>query len=138
MIVVDSSVWIDHFRSICNAWSAYPGRLLPAPGAGILVGDVILFEVVSGYRPSPAHEAVRRALFSFPIVAIVGIASMDLALDHHRRLRDHGFTLGLVDTFIGTCCLIHGHQLLSRDSDFLTMRDHLGLRLVDPLPPLTA
>jgi predicted nucleic acid-binding protein len=33
---------------------------------------------------------------------------------------------------IAAWCLAHHCPLLSRDRDFLPMRDHLGLELIDP------
>jgi predicted nucleic acid-binding protein len=64
--------------------------------------------------------------------AMVDFDLLSPALAAHRRLRDLGLTLTIVDTFIGSYCLQHGCRLLTRDRDFDPLRDHPCLVLIDP------
>jgi hypothetical protein len=48
VIVIDSTVWVDFFRGTANAQTA---KLRGLMGLGvILVGDLILVEVLQGFR----------------------------------------------------------------------------------------
>ena len=58
MIVVDSSVWIDYFNGKMNTASDRLDQLLGAQP--ILVGDLILTEVLQGFRLDADHRAAGR------------------------------------------------------------------------------
>jgi predicted nucleic acid-binding protein len=51
MIVVDSSVWIDHLRDHETRQVSTLRRLLSGQSTGpILVGDIVMYEVLAGLR----------------------------------------------------------------------------------------
>lgn len=60
MIVVDASVWIDHFNGINNRPRALLLRLLD-DDAELLIGDVILQEVLQGFSKDENFRAALRA-----------------------------------------------------------------------------
>lgn len=136
MIVVDSSIWIDHFTGRANRFTALLARLVAQAGE-LVIGDVVLYEVLCGYRDERAYRAVRADLAAFPIVTMTGLARFEAALARHRRLRQRGVTAAMADMLIGSFCLSERAALLSRDTGFIAMRDHLGLALIDPtdFPP---
>lgn len=65
MIVVDSSVWIAHFR----ATDLPATRKLDALDldAGLLVGDIVLLEVLRGARSASHARRIEHALRRFDI-----------------------------------------------------------------------
>lgn len=70
MILVDSSVWIDYFNGADNVRTDFLHQTL---GQGeIVVGDLILAEVLQGFRSITDFAAARDALMLFPIVDMVG------------------------------------------------------------------
>lgn len=127
MIVVDSSVWIDYFNGVDSATSGRLDQLLGSQP--ILVGDLILTEVLQGFRRDADYRAAREAMSTFPVEAMVGPARAVRAADNYRLLRSRGVTVRkTIDVLIGTFCLEDAHQLLFSDRDFEPLVEHLGLQ----------
>lgn len=131
MLVVDSTVWVDYFNGIENPQTDHLDQIVDR--APVLVGDLILAEVLQGFREDAAFEEARRALGKY---TQVGMVSPELALQsarHYRLLRQRGITVRkTIDSLIATYCLENEHELLHRDSDFDGYELHLGLRVVHP------
>ncbi len=127
MILVDSSVWIDLFNGIdTRGVMAVRERV----GRGILVvGDLILAEVLQGFRTEREAAAADAALAPFAQVAVVDERIARQAAAHYRRLRRQGITVKkTIDLLIATRCLDKDWWLLHNDRDFEPLREHLGLR----------
>ena len=60
MLVVDSTVWIDYFKGVENLQTNYLDQI--ADKTPILIGDLILAEVLQGFRDDADFEKARRAL----------------------------------------------------------------------------
>ncbi|HJU11566.1 MAG TPA: PIN domain nuclease [Candidatus Binataceae bacterium] len=129
MILVDSSVWIDFFNGIQNAETDLLDRLMPT--GWVLLGDLILAEVLQGFR---SEADVQRALSHFQAFEFRDIAGREIALEaahNHRILRRRGVTVRTtLDTLIATFCIAQNHELLHRDRDFDPFEHHLGLSVV--------
>jgi predicted nucleic acid-binding protein len=129
MILVDTSVWIDFFNGRPSPQAQTLDSLLGVQPLGI--GDLILTEVLQGFRSDSDYRAARRLLASLVPFEMLG---MDLALkcaDHFRALRRRGITIRkTADVIIATFCLENGHALLFSDRDFQPFVDHLGLQAV--------
>lgn len=130
MIVVDSSVWIDHLNGRTTGAVAVLHRLLADSRETIAVGDIILYEVLSGLQSDRAVTEVGFLLSSLIPAPMLGFDLVHAAVDNYHSLRDRGVTVNPADTFIATYCLERGARLLTSDRDFLPIRDHLGLQLV--------
>lgn len=127
MIVVDSSVWIDYFngadRAEVDHLDALLGREL------IVVGDLILIEVLQGFRHDRDFDSARDALRGFTQAPMLSPQRAIQAAQNHRKLRRRGCTMRkTIDTLIATYCIDHNHALLFSDRDFQPFVDHLGLR----------
>ena len=126
MIVVDSSVWIDYFTGAVTPeverLDSYLDQEL------ILVGDLILAEVLQGFRRDRDFEAARLALTRLEVVPMVGLNIAIRSAENFRTLRRLGITVRkTIDSLIATYCLHRGHRLLFSDRDFQPFVDHLGL-----------
>lgn len=129
MILVDSSVWIDHFRGTVTE----PARRLRAlvDRDLLLVGDLVLCEVLQGVRSEAEATLVEEALREFEVVTLVDPELAIIAAANYRYLRGRGVTLRTtVDLLIGTFCIERGHSLLHNDRDFAPMERFLGLRTI--------
>lgn len=97
------------------------------PRQRLLTGDLILAEVLQGFRSDRDLEAARQALGRLAFVPMVG---HDVALAsalNYRRLRAKGVTVRkTIDVLIATFCATHGHVLLHSDRDFTGMAPVLG------------
>ncbi len=129
MILVDSSVWIDFFRNQPTPEAEWLDRNLGIEG--LVVGDLILAEVLRGFKDDRGFNEARRLLGRLEQVSLCG---EDLAIEaarNFRRLRALGVTVrGTVDVIIATRCLHNGFRLIHSDRDFDAFERHLGLRVV--------
>jgi predicted nucleic acid-binding protein len=127
VILVDSSVWIDFFNGRESRETDLLTRLLRR--RVLLTGDLILAEVLQGFRQDRDMEAARHALLSLPYADMVGKEVALTSAQNYRLLRRWGVTARkTVDVIIATFCIRYGHILLHGDRDFEPMREHLGLR----------
>ncbi|WP_295384018.1 PIN domain nuclease [uncultured Thiodictyon sp.] len=128
MMVVDSSVWIDYFNGRQTQQTLYLRD--KADRSLIVVGDLILCEVLQGFRHDKDFQAARRLLLSFRYLDMVGQGVALEAARHYRALRARGVTVRkTIDVLIGTFCLENDFELLHDDRDFDPMETHLGLRV---------
>jgi predicted nucleic acid-binding protein len=128
MILVDTSVWINHWRNIetTSVKALRHGGLEDQ----ILVGDLVLFEALQGARDQGHAEKLNAALSSFPLVNIIGLANARAAASHYRTLRGLGITPRRnADLLIATYCIETGTQLLHDDRDFTILAQHLPLSI---------
>jgi len=127
--IVDSSVWIDYFNGVITPQTDLLDAALGQQEIGL--GDIILAEVLQGFRSQRDFERARDALLRFPIFTIGGV---DIALKsavNFRLLRRHGVTVRkTVDCLIATFVIENGFSLLHSDRDFDAFEVHLGLDVV--------
>ena len=128
-ILVDSTVWIDYFNGVDN-WQT--DRLDELLGGGSLVtGDLILAEVLQGFREERDFERARDALLLLPVLAMGGVELAVDSAESFRLLRRRGITVrATVDCLIATFCLRENLALLHNDRDFDHFAGHLGLEVV--------
>ncbi len=126
MILVDSSVWIDYFRGVPTPQTDRLDALLGSEP--VVVGDLILTEVLQGFR---SQREFNQALRLMQSVTTVQIGGQDVAIQAARNvrlLRDRGLTVRkTIDCLIATRCIEDGYALLFSDRDFLPFVEHLGL-----------
>lgn len=129
MVLVDSSVWIDYFNGTATPETEYLDGLLGHEPVGI--GDLILTEVLQGFRRNEDYRAARELLTSLAVFDLLGQNAAIRAADHYRMLRQKGITVRkTIDVIIASFCIQHGLPLLHADRDFLPFQEHLGLRTV--------
>lgn len=126
MIVVDSSVWIDYFNGIAGPATDRLDALLGVEP--VAVGDIILTEVLQGFRSDSDYEAARHLMSAVPVLEMLGERNALRCADHYRALRKRGITIRkTIDVVIATCCIENRYPLLFQDKDFLPFVKHLGL-----------
>ena len=131
MLVVDTTVWVDYFNGVENLQTNYLDAILNQ--TPILIGDLILTEVLQGFRNDPDFEKVRRTLGKFMQVEMVGPTLAVQSARNYRFLRKKGITVRkTIDSLIATYCIENDHELLHNDSDFDGYEKYLGLRVVHP------
>ncbi|OEO30948.1 hypothetical protein VW23_018685 [Devosia insulae DS-56] len=128
MIVVDSSVWIDHFRDL-HTEEVVRFRAL-APHA-ILVGDIIVLELLRGIDSEKDAVQLQRKFDAYGIASMLNPRLAYIAAAYYRSLRRRGITIRtLADLAIATYCIENGHHLLHGDRDFEPFERYLGLRVL--------
>jgi predicted nucleic acid-binding protein len=131
MLVIDSTVWIAYFNGLETLQTDYLHNMLDK--TPILIGDLILAEVLQGFRDDSDFEKARRALGKYIQVEMVSPALALQSARNYRLLRRKGLTVRkTIDGFIATYCIENEHDLLHNDSDFDGYEKHLGLRVIHP------
>lgn len=127
MILVDSSVWIDYFRSADTPQVALLDSFLGR--TPLAVGDLVAAEVLQGVKDEQEYQTVRRIFEAFAHIDLGGYELAIKASDNYRLLRAKGITIRkTIDTLIATRCIEDRLILLHADRDFRPFAEHLGLR----------
>lgn len=131
MLIVDSTVWVDYFNGVRNPQSDYLDQI--ADQTPILIGDLILAEVLQGFREDTDFKKARRAFGRYMQVEMINPELAVQSARNYRLLRKKGITVRkTIDSLIATYCIENGHDLLHNDSDFDGYEKHLGLRVIHP------
>ena len=131
MIVVDSSVWVDYFNGVDTSQTATLDALLGV--APVAIGDVILTEVLQGFRQDADYRTAKRLLTSLIVYDMLGTHQAVKSAENFRALRKLGITTRkTIDVIIATFCIERRHMLLFSDRDFTPFVEHFGLRCAGP------
>ena len=131
MILVDSSVWIDYFNGLKTWQTNLLDNLLS--DVPIIVGDLILAEILQGFRSDDDYESAKSYLSDLPSRQMGGYQVAVQSAQNYRILRKKGVTVRkTIDVIIGTFCIMEGFPLLHDDRDFDPMVSHLSLKILSP------
>ncbi len=127
MIVVDSSVWIDYFTGNDTPEADHLDSLLGQEL--IAIGDLVLTEVLQGFRADKDFRKARDLLLSFHVVNMLDTTIALKSAANFRALRKLGLTVRkTVDSIIATYCIENRLPLLHSDKDFQPFHKHLNLK----------
>lgn len=125
MILVDTSVWIEVFRT------RHPLDLEQRVDFGDVVTCLpVLQEVLQGFRDERAYRVALGAMQALPIVESPLERSLFLeAVDLYRTARRTGATVrSSIDCLIAACAIRHDLEILHRDRDFAALARISSLR----------
>ena len=126
MFVVDSSVWIDYFNG-----KPSPETNLLDTSLGkdpIMVGDIMLAEVLQGFRSDRHFSIAKNLMLSLDLVHMLNTSIALRSAENYRKLRRKGATVRkTTDCIIATWCIENGLPLLHCDKDFQPFHDYLDL-----------
>ena len=129
MLVVDSSVWIDFFRGSDEPAAGMLGELLDHGEVRLVVPDLVLFEVLRGFRHERDHRQARQLMQTLDVEDTASHALALAAAAHYRSLRAEGITVrSAVDVLVAAFCIERDYALLHRDRDYAHFEDRRGLR----------
>jgi len=130
MLVVDSSVWIDFFNARDTAARGELRRLLDDGQTRLVVPDMVLYEVLRGFRYERPMRQARQLLQTLSVESCCGEDVALAAAEHYRYLRAHGITVrSAIDVLIAAFCIERDYLLLHSDYDYATIAMHRGLRM---------
>lgn len=130
-LLVDSSVWIDYFNGRETAQTTYLDTVLGYQE--IVLGDLILSEVLQGFRLEKDYARARSALLKFQVLDMIGLENALQSAAFYRSLRKKGITVRkTIDCLIATFCIQRELHLLHSDHDFDAFEEHLNLKVIHP------
>ena len=128
MILVDTSVWIDYVNGKKNRQTDKLDELLS--NEQIIMGDIILAEILQGFREDDDYHKAKEYLSSLVCLSISNKNIAIKSAENFRYLRKRGVTIRkTTDMLIGTFCIENNIPLLHNDKDFIPLTE-LGLQLV--------
>ena len=128
MILVDTSVWIDYFNGKKNRQTDKLHELLSVEQ--IIIGDIILTEILQGFRKDSDFKKAKAALDFLQCYSITNKKIAIRSAENFRALRKKGVTIRkTTDMLIATFCIENDIPLLHNDRDFIPMKK-LGLQVV--------
>ncbi len=131
MIFVDSSVWIDYFNGVISPETNYLDVALASQF--VLSGDLILAEVLQGFRTQKDYDDAKRLLLNLRPYRLVSVSLAVKSAENYRELRAKGITIRkTTDCLIATFCIEKNLALLHSDKDFEPFEKHLSLVVVHP------
>lgn len=133
MILVDSSVWINYFNGV-KSWQTdlLDDLLVNTP---LIIGDLILVEVLQGFRADEDYEKAKSCLAELTFRAMGGYDIAIKSAQNYRKLRKRGVTVRkTIDVMIATFCIAEGLTLLHDDHDFEVMAKQLRLQVLSQKP----
>jgi predicted nucleic acid-binding protein len=129
VLVVDSSVWIDFFNNADEPAADQLEQLLDHGEVRLVVPDLVLFEVLRGFRHERDYRQARQLMET---LSVEETASHELALaaaQHYRSLRAQGITVrSAIDVLVAAFCIENDYALLHRDRDYDPFEQRRGLR----------
>ncbi len=130
MILVDSSVWIDYFNGISKWQTNFLDHALSSQP--IVMGDLILTEVLQGFRSDQDFETAHSFLKELPFKQMGGYKVAVQGANNYRTLRKAGITVRkTIDVIIATFCIIEEVPLLHDDRDFDPISTHFPLKIIE-------
>ncbi len=129
-MLVDSSVWIDHYIGQ-NTPEVGNLRIALASGLPVFVTDIILVEVLQGFRSEKDFALASGQMLHFPRLSLDDRGYL-AAAKLSRQLRSKGVNLGsVIDVLIAQIAITHVQPLLTTDTDFKFIALHSELRLAE-------
>lgn len=118
MLLVDSSVWIDHVRNLDT--DAIRFVELRDEDEEIAMAGVIFQEVLQGARDDVVYDRLRDMFSGLLLLEPRDLSTYEVAAQLHRRARRAGFTIRKpTDCLIAALALEHGAMLVHNDRDFV-------------------
>ncbi len=131
MIVVDTSVWIDVLNARSTRQADHCAALIE-DGQPVVLTDVILTELLQGFRNEDDAARVEHHLRAFPILRLAGLDDFILAARLYRDARRRGVTVRkTLDCLIAAACVRADAPLLHTDRDFDLLASCTELRVYE-------
>ena len=126
VILVDSSVWIDFFNGTDTPEADFLDDALGIQS--VAVGDIILAEVLQGFRSDKDFSTAKTILSEFDQLDLLGPDRAIKAAEKFRKLRKAGISVRKTnDVFIASYCIDQKIPLLFSDRDFIPFVEKMNL-----------
>jgi predicted nucleic acid-binding protein len=120
-------VWIDYFNGNSTPETNKLDSILGT--SPVCIGDIVLTEVLQGFRNDKDFETASELLRSLIILNVLDTSIALKSASNFRLLRKKGLTVRkTIDVIIATFCIENDISLLHSDKDFAAFHEHLNLR----------
>lgn len=126
MILVDSSVWVDFFRSTPGHAGSELRRMVEESEPFALTG-VVVAEVLQGLTRDA--RPIERFLAQWDMLEPLGFGTYRRAATIFRTARSKGIALTTIDTLIAAIAVEHRASVFTLDLDFSRIAGLAGFQL---------
>ena len=130
MVLVDTSVWVDFFKSQSDFPHVTALKNLISSNVELAICGVIYTEVLQGIKSDKEYRLVKELfdeLTCLPMPQSVYLKSAEI----YRDLRKKGITIRKpIDCMIGSVALVNNIPLLHNDKDFKPLEEHFNLQCI--------
>jgi predicted nucleic acid-binding protein len=128
-VLVDSSVWTDHFRGTATLHTQILGELLDK-GATVCICPPVLQEILQGITDSRQFHFVKTHLLRQIVLVSDPVEAAIAAAEMYGQLRKKGLSIRSSSDCLIAYYALHFHvSVLSADRDFKNIATHTGLKL---------
>jgi len=129
VILIDTSVWIDFFNGRPTLSVHWLKDLIERED-DICLSDLILTEVLQGFRRDKDFASARKHLLRFPLFRLKEIESFIYAAQIYRTCRRQGLTIRkTADCIIAQTAIENQLHLLHNDDDFEAIASVCALKI---------
>lgn len=127
-MIVDTSVWIEFFRTSDSTASRWVAQRI-SDETTLVVPEVVLMELLIGSTDETTAAVRRRFLQRFSIQPLAPVSDAEDAAAIHRRCRRGGKTVrSLIDCLVAAMALRLNLPVAHRDRDFDVIAAQCGLQ----------
>jgi predicted nucleic acid-binding protein len=126
VILVDSSVWVDSFKSKSGLAGAELRRMIEE-GEPLVLTGIVIAEVLQGLTRDVAR--IEQFLAQWDLIDPKGFETYRRAAAVYREARARGITLSTIDALIASIAVDHGASVFTIDQDFTRIARLTGLEL---------
>ncbi|GAB3018157.1 type II toxin-antitoxin system VapC family toxin [Spirosoma pulveris] len=128
-MIVDTSVWIDAFRSARSEQARLVATYLAADRQ-IYITPIILQEVLQGVRADEEYARIKEGMLANSILRLDPVEAAIGAADLYRSLRKKGVTIRKQNNcLIANYAIFYDIPVLHKDADFDQIASHTTLRI---------
>ena len=132
MMLVDTSVWIDHFNAH-DSPEAIRLQQAITNNEPIALCGIILTELLMGLRSEQKASEVESLMAAFDWLPEPDDSDYSRAAQIFRNCRNKGITIrSTIDCLIAAQCIRHKTPILTKDRDFVQISTHHPLTQIDP------
>jgi predicted nucleic acid-binding protein len=126
VILVDSSVWVDSFKSHSGPAGVELRRMIEE-GEPLVLTGIVVAEVLQGLIRDAG--VIERFLAQWDMLEPKGFDTYRSAAAIYRAGRKSGTTSSTIDSLIAAIALEHGASVFTLDRDFVRIARMTGLQL---------
>ena len=132
MMLIDTSVWIDHFNGHASPEAARLRKAITDHEEIALCG-IVLTEILLGLRSNEQARKVENLLNAFTWLPEPDKNDYVKAASIFRHCRSKGVSIrSTIDCLIASLCIRHQVPILTKDRDFHQIATHEPIDLVNP------
>ncbi|MBC8348886.1 MAG: PIN domain-containing protein [Verrucomicrobia bacterium] len=129
MVIVDSDVWSEVFRSRAGKASKYFDKLAKLiEDEDVVLLGAIRQEVLSGIKSKEQFDSLKKVLRSFPDVSLPE-AIYEMAASFYNICRSNGVPGSYADFLICACSVFYKLEILSNDREYIHYSKHIPIKV---------